>query len=67
MSSKPDLLDQVFKAVEKGVSTENGCSLLIAMDALLSSTKVKETVGLAALKAENYAVLDLWWWWWCKE
>ncbi|XP_061489649.1 BTB/POZ domain-containing protein 8 isoform X2 [Rhineura floridana] len=43
MSSQPDLLDQVFEAVEKGVGTENGCCLLTAMDTLLNSAKVKET------------------------
>ncbi|XP_033006990.1 BTB/POZ domain-containing protein 8 [Lacerta agilis] len=43
MSSEPDLLDQVFEAVEKGVGIENSCCLLIAMDTLLNSEKVKDT------------------------
>lgn len=47
MSSKPDLLDQVFEAIEKNINTENGCRLLVAMDDLLSSAGVKEMVGLA--------------------
>ncbi|KAM7161950.1 BTB/POZ domain-containing protein 8 isoform 3-T3 [Macrochelys suwanniensis] len=42
MSSKPDLLEQVLKAIEKNISIENSCFLLIAVDTLLSSTDVKE-------------------------
>ncbi|KYO19614.1 hypothetical protein Y1Q_0007531 [Alligator mississippiensis] len=42
MSSKPDLLEQVFKAIEKNINIENSCFLMIAMDTLLSSTNVKE-------------------------
>uniref|UniRef100_A0A6J0UQ31 BTB/POZ domain-containing protein 8 n=1 Tax=Pogona vitticeps TaxID=103695 RepID=A0A6J0UQ31_9SAUR len=60
MSSKPDLLDQVFEAVQKGISTENGCSLLIAMDTLLSSTNVKEmgfTCKIQALRDKLWIFL----------
>lgn len=53
MSSKPDLLDQVFEAVQKGISIENSCDLLLAMDTLLSSTNVEEMVGLVKCKGEN--------------
>lgn len=45
MSSKPDLLDQVLEAVKKDVTIENSCCLLIAVDALLSSSNVNEMVG----------------------
>ncbi|XP_062992487.1 BTB/POZ domain-containing protein 8 [Elgaria multicarinata webbii] len=43
MSSKADLLDQVFEAIQKTISTENSCGLLIALDSLLSSAYVNET------------------------
>ncbi|XP_044288286.1 BTB/POZ domain-containing protein 8 isoform X3 [Varanus komodoensis] len=42
MSSKADLLDQVFEAIQRGINTENSCSLLIALDTLLSSASVNE-------------------------
>uniref|UniRef100_A0A8D0GE51 BTB/POZ domain-containing protein 8 n=1 Tax=Sphenodon punctatus TaxID=8508 RepID=A0A8D0GE51_SPHPU len=42
MSSKPDLLEQVFEAIEKSISIENSCLLTIAVDTLLSSTNVND-------------------------
>ncbi|XP_063154321.1 BTB/POZ domain-containing protein 8 isoform X2 [Candoia aspera] len=51
MSSKPDLLDQVFEAVKKDVTTENSCCLLIAMDTLLSSSNVKEMGFMCRIQA----------------
>ncbi|XP_053103979.1 BTB/POZ domain-containing protein 8 isoform X2 [Hemicordylus capensis] len=60
MSSKPDLLDKVFEAVEKSIGTENSCSLLIAMDALLNSEYVKEmgfTCKIQALRDKLWVFL----------
>nr|XP_028588617.1 AP2-interacting clathrin-endocytosis protein isoform X4 [Podarcis muralis] len=60
MSSEPDLLDQVFEAVEKGVGTENSCSLLTAMDTLLNSAKVKDmgfTCRIQALRDKLWIFL----------
>ncbi|KAM6454376.1 BTB/POZ domain-containing protein 8 isoform 1-T1 [Liasis olivaceus] len=51
MSSKPDLLDQVFEAVKKDITTENSCCLLIAMDTLLSSSNVKEMGFMCRIQA----------------
>ncbi|KAM3838953.1 BTB/POZ domain-containing protein 8 [Vipera latastei] len=51
MSSKPDLLDQVLEAVKKEVTTENSCCLLIAVDALLSSSNVNEMGFLCRIQA----------------
>ncbi|XP_015725861.1 BTB/POZ domain-containing protein 8 isoform X1 [Coturnix japonica] len=42
MSSKPDLLELIFNAIEKNVNNENSCFLLIAVDTLLDSADVKE-------------------------
>ncbi|XP_064928683.1 BTB/POZ domain-containing protein 8 isoform X5 [Columba livia] len=43
MSSKPDLLELIFNAIEKSINNENSCFLLVAVDTLLESTNVKET------------------------
>ncbi|XP_032074161.1 BTB/POZ domain-containing protein 8 isoform X1 [Thamnophis elegans] len=51
MSSKPDLLDQVLEAVKKEVTVENSCCLLIAVDALLSSSSVNEMGFLCRIQA----------------
>ncbi|KAG8132637.1 hypothetical protein E2320_010480 [Naja naja] len=51
MSSKPDLLDQVLEAVKKEVTIENSCCLLIAVDALLSSSNVNEMGFLCRIQA----------------
>lgn len=53
MSSKPDLLDQVLKAVVKGINTENSCCLLLALDDLLNSADVEETVSLPKFMQEK--------------
>ncbi|XP_038600625.1 BTB/POZ domain-containing protein 8 isoform X2 [Tachyglossus aculeatus] len=42
MSSTADLLEQVFKAIEKSITTENSCALLMAVDNLLDSENTKE-------------------------
>ncbi|XP_039340890.1 BTB/POZ domain-containing protein 8 isoform X3 [Mauremys reevesii] len=60
MSSKPDLLEQVLKAIEKNISIENSCFLLIAVDTLLSSTNVKEmgfTCKIQALRDKLWIFL----------
>lgn len=44
MSSTADLLDKILKAIEENITTENSCSLLMALDALLSSDSTKEMV-----------------------
>ncbi|KAH1167095.1 hypothetical protein KIL84_016267 [Mauremys mutica] len=60
MSSKPDLLEQVLKAIEKNISIENSCFLLIAVDTLLGSTNVKEmgfTCKIQALRDKLWIFL----------
>ncbi|XP_077189142.1 BTB/POZ domain-containing protein 8 isoform X2 [Paroedura picta] len=60
MSSKPDLLDQVFEAIEKNINNENSCSLLVAMGDLLSSANVKEmgfTCKIQALRDKLWIFL----------
>jgi len=47
MSSKPDLLELIFNAIEKNINNENSCFLLVAVDTLLDSADVKELVGFA--------------------
>lgn len=47
MSSKPDLLELIFNAIEKSINNENSCFLLVAVDTLLDSTNVKEMVGFS--------------------
>ncbi|KAL1791022.1 BTB POZ containing [Sigmodon hispidus] len=42
MSSTAHLLDRIFKAIEDSVTTENSCSLLMALDTLLNSESTKE-------------------------
>ncbi|NXT37708.1 K1107 protein, partial [Pelecanoides urinatrix] len=42
MSSKPDLLELIFNAIEKSINNENSCFLLVAVDTLLDSINVKE-------------------------
>lgn len=57
MSSKPDLLELIFNAIEKSVNNENSCFLLVAVDTLLESTNVKETVGFSVCSVcrKNYS------------
>ncbi|XP_037762374.1 AP2-interacting clathrin-endocytosis protein isoform X4 [Chelonia mydas] len=60
MSSKPDLLEQVLKAIEKNISIENSCFLLIAVNTLLSSTNVTEmgfTCKIQALRDKLWIFL----------
>ncbi|XP_054577330.1 BTB/POZ domain-containing protein 8 [Eptesicus fuscus] len=42
MSSTADLLDKILKAIEENITTENSCSLLMALDKLLNSDSIKE-------------------------
>ncbi|XP_021066899.2 BTB/POZ domain-containing protein 8 isoform X2 [Mus pahari] len=42
MSSTAHLLDKIFKAIEDGITAENSCSLLMALDTLLNSESTKE-------------------------
>ncbi|XP_076403047.1 BTB/POZ domain-containing protein 8 isoform X2 [Peromyscus maniculatus bairdii] len=42
MSSTAHLLDKIFKAIEDNITTENSCSLLMALDTLLNSESTKE-------------------------
>lgn len=51
MSSKPDLLELIFNAIEKSINNENSCFLLVAVDTLLDSTNVKEMVGFSMCSA----------------
>ncbi|NXI60147.1 K1107 protein, partial [Chloroceryle aenea] len=43
MSSKPDLLELIFNAIEKSINNENSCFLLVAVDTLLDSPQAKAT------------------------
>lgn len=57
MSSKPDLLELIFNAIEKSINNENSCLLLVAVDTLLDSTNVKEMVGfsMCSVCRKNYS------------
>ncbi|NXA08922.1 K1107 protein, partial [Sapayoa aenigma] len=60
MSSKLDLLELIFNAVEKSVNNENSCFLLIAVDTLLDSANVKEmgfTCRIQALRDKLWVFL----------
>ncbi|NWU21455.1 K1107 protein, partial [Dyaphorophyia castanea] len=60
MSSKPDLLELIFSAIEKSINNENSCSLLVAMDMLLDSANVKEmgfTCKIQALRDKLWVFL----------
>ncbi|KAF1533417.1 AP2-interacting clathrin-endocytosis protein, partial [Eudyptes sclateri] len=60
MSSKPDLLELIFNAIEKSINNENSCFLLVAVDALLDSTNVKEmgfTCKIQALRDKLWVFL----------
>ncbi|NXO05786.1 K1107 protein, partial [Oriolus oriolus] len=60
MSSKPDLLELIFSAIEKSINNENSCSLLVAVDMLLDSTNVKEmgfTCKIQALRDKLWVFL----------
>ncbi|NXC50978.1 K1107 protein, partial [Penelope pileata] len=60
MSSKPDLLELIFNAIEKSVNNENSCFLLVAVDTLLDSENVKEmgfTCKIQALRDKLWVFL----------
>ncbi|NWT67922.1 K1107 protein, partial [Prunella himalayana] len=60
MSSKPDLLELIFRAIEKSINNENSCFLLVAVDMLLDSTNVKEmgfTCKIQALRDKLWVFL----------
>ncbi|KAM6261952.1 BTB/POZ domain-containing protein 8 isoform 1-T1 [Porphyrio hochstetteri] len=60
MSSKPDLLELIFNAIEKSINNENSCFLLVAVDTLLDSTNVKEmgfTCKIQALRDKLWLFL----------
>ncbi|XP_010077864.1 PREDICTED: uncharacterized protein KIAA1107 homolog, partial [Pterocles gutturalis] len=60
MSSKPDLLELIFNAIEKSINNENSCFLLVAVDTLLESTNVKEmgfTCKIQALRDKLWVFL----------
>ncbi|XP_055258348.1 BTB/POZ domain-containing protein 8 isoform X2 [Moschus berezovskii] len=60
MSSTSDLLDKIFKAVEENITTENSCSLLMALDTLLNSDSTKEmgfTCKIQALRDKLWIFL----------
>ncbi|NWH61407.1 K1107 protein, partial [Geococcyx californianus] len=42
MSSKHDLLELIFNAIEKSINNENSCFLLVAVDTLLDSRNMQE-------------------------
>ncbi|XP_068546994.1 BTB/POZ domain-containing protein 8 isoform X2 [Anas acuta] len=60
MSSKPDLLELIFNAIEKSINNENSCFLLVAVDTLLDSANVKEmgfTCKIQALRDKLWVFL----------
>ncbi|NXI39470.1 K1107 protein, partial [Galbula dea] len=60
MSSKPDLLELIFNAIERTINNENSCFLLVAVDMLLDSTNVKEmgfTCKIQALRDKLWVFL----------
>ncbi|XP_006831029.1 PREDICTED: uncharacterized protein KIAA1107 homolog [Chrysochloris asiatica] len=60
MSSTADLLDKIFKAIEENITTENSCSLLMALDTLLNSESTKEmgfTCKIQALRDKLWIFL----------
>ncbi|NXP00015.1 K1107 protein, partial [Certhia brachydactyla] len=60
MSSKPDLLELIFNAIEKSINNENSCFLLVAVDMLLDSANAKEmgfTCKIQALRDKLWVFL----------
>ncbi|KAF6344093.1 BTB domain containing 8 [Rhinolophus ferrumequinum] len=60
MSSTADLLDKILKAIEENITTENSCSLLMALDMLLNSDSTKEmgfTCKIQALRDKLWIFL----------
>ncbi|NWS74494.1 K1107 protein, partial [Crotophaga sulcirostris] len=60
MSSKHDLLELIFNAIEKSINNENSCFLLVAVDTMLDSRNVKEmgfTCEIQALRDKLWVFL----------
>ncbi|XP_064227209.1 BTB/POZ domain-containing protein 8 isoform X2 [Aotus nancymaae] len=60
MSSTADLLDKILKAIEENITTENSCSLLMALDTLMNSDSTKEmgfTCKIQALRDKLWIFL----------
>ncbi|XP_021259755.1 uncharacterized protein KIAA1107-like isoform X2 [Numida meleagris] len=60
MSSKPDLLELIFNAIENNINNENSCFLLVAVNTLLDSADVKElgfTCKIQALRDKLWVFL----------
>uniref|UniRef100_A0A8D2APZ0 BTB/POZ domain-containing protein 8 n=1 Tax=Sciurus vulgaris TaxID=55149 RepID=A0A8D2APZ0_SCIVU len=60
MSSTADLLDKILKAIEENITTENSCTLLMAVDTLLNSENTKEmgfTCKIQALRDKLWIFL----------
>uniref|UniRef100_A0A669QWP5 BTB/POZ domain-containing protein 8 n=1 Tax=Phasianus colchicus TaxID=9054 RepID=A0A669QWP5_PHACC len=60
MSSKPDLLELIFNAIEENTNNDNSCFLLVAVDTLLDSADVNElgfTCKIQALRDKLWVFL----------
>ncbi|NWX50882.1 K1107 protein, partial [Steatornis caripensis] len=60
MSSKPELLELIFNAIEKSINNENSCFLLVAVDMLLDFSNVNEmgfTCKIEALRDKLWVFL----------
>ncbi|KAM6217489.1 BTB/POZ domain-containing protein 8 isoform 2-T2 [Rhynchocyon petersi] len=60
MSSTADILEKVLKAIEENITTENSCSLLMALDTLLNAENIKEmgfTCKIQALRDKLWVFL----------
>nr|XP_012646352.1 uncharacterized protein KIAA1107 isoform X1 [Microcebus murinus] len=60
MSSTADLLDKILKAIGENITTENSCSLLMALDTLVNSDSTKEmgfTCKIQALRDKLWIFL----------
>ncbi|KAG8511060.1 AP2-interacting clathrin-endocytosis protein [Galemys pyrenaicus] len=60
MCSTADLLEKILKAIEESITTENSCSLLMALDTLLNSDHTKEmgfTCKIQALRDKLWVFL----------
>ncbi|XP_058159154.1 BTB/POZ domain-containing protein 8 isoform X2 [Dasypus novemcinctus] len=60
MSSTADLLDKILKAIEENITTENSCSLLMALDMFLNYESTKEmgfTCKIQALRDKLWIFL----------
>ncbi|XP_051026522.1 BTB/POZ domain-containing protein 8 [Acomys russatus] len=60
MSSTAHLLDKIFKAIEDNITTENSCTLLMALDTLLNSERTEEmgfTCKIQAVRGKLWTFL----------